>query len=73
MNIQRNIFILGMALCMIAGHAQNLSKAKARKSFENIRKAAREGFEDFRKQAILGESLRKPPLYLCLKKTPYPQ
>lgn len=52
MNIQRNIFILGMALCMIAGHAQNLSKSKARKSFENIRKAARGGFEDFRKQAM---------------------
>jgi hypothetical protein len=48
---KRIIIVLGMALCLVQGHAQN-TKSKARQELEAFRREAHTELENFRRQAM---------------------
>ncbi len=48
---KRIIIVLGMALCLVQGHAQN-TKSKARQELEAFRREAHTDLENFRRQAM---------------------
>ena len=49
---KRIIIVLGMALCLVQGHAQNNKTSKARQELEAFRREAHGDLENFRRQAM---------------------
>lgn len=50
--MKRSIIILGMALCLTKGQAQDLNRGNARSALDEFRKETRADFEKFRKQCM---------------------
>lgn len=50
--MKQSILILGMAMCMVHCHAQNINRNNLRNSLDDFRQAVRADFENFRKKAM---------------------
>lgn len=50
--MKRLMVLLGMAFCLMQGHAQRINSGKARQFLDEFRKSARADLEDFRKKCM---------------------